>query len=321
VRAVVLVGGEGTRLRPLTLSTPKQMLPVAGRPIIEWVVDHLADHGVEEVVLSMGYRPDAFLAAYPDGRCGPVTLRYAVEKSPLDTGGAIAYAAGEAGIDDTFLVVNGDVLGDLDITALIDFHRRRRAQATIHLFPVEDPSAFGVVATDADGKVTAFVEKPPPGHAPSNLINAGTYVMEPAVLDLIPSGRRVSVERETFPSLAAAGGLYALARPGRWADLGTPAKYLEANLALGARDGPGAGVRHSVIGGGAEIGAGATVERSVVIAGARVGAGALVRDSIVGSGADIGEGAAVTGLSVLGAGACIAPGQKVDGERLPKIDP
>jgi len=144
MKAVVLVGGEGTRLRPLTLSTPKTLLPVAGRPVIERVVEHLAEHGVDEVVLSLGYKPDALLAAYPDGRCGPVKLHYAIESTPLDTAGAIAFAADKAGIgDETFIVVNGDVLTEIDVSALLEFHRERNGVASIALTPVEDPSRFG----------------------------------------------------------------------------------------------------------------------------------------------------------------------------------
>ncbi len=161
MRAVVLVGGEGTRLRPLTLTTPKQMLPVVEQPMIERVVGHLADHGIEEAVLSLGYRPDAFITAYPSGTIAGVRLTYAVEPSPLDTAGAIRFAARYADMDETFVVVNGDVLTDSDLSALVDFHRQRSADATIGLTPVDDPSSFGVVPTDEDGRVQAFIEKPP----------------------------------------------------------------------------------------------------------------------------------------------------------------
>ncbi|MEY2468009.1 MAG: mannose-phosphate guanylyltransferase, partial [Actinomycetota bacterium] len=183
MKAVVLVGGEGTRLRPLTYTTPKQLLPVAGVPMLERVVTHLAAHGVDDVILSMGYKPDAFLTAYPDHVCAGTPVRYVVEAEPLDTGGAIAYAADETSIGERFLVVNGDVLTDVNYTALIELHDARGAWATIGLTPVEDPSRFGVVVTDSDGRVTAFIEKPPEGTAPTNLINAGVYVMEPAALD------------------------------------------------------------------------------------------------------------------------------------------
>ena len=187
---MVLVGGEGTRLRPLTLTTPKQMLPVGGRPMIERVLGHLAGHGIDEAVLSLGYRPDAFIDAYPDGKCAGVKLIYAVEESPLDTAGAIRYAASQAGTAETFVVVNGDVLTGLDVAGLVRFHHEHPAEATIALTPVPNPSAFGVVPTDDDGRVLAFIEKPAPGQAPTNLINAGTYVLEPSVLDRIRRDRR-----------------------------------------------------------------------------------------------------------------------------------
>jgi mannose-1-phosphate guanylyltransferase len=323
----VLVGGEGTRLRPLTYTTPKQLLPVAGVAMIERVVGHLAGHGVDEVVLSMGYLPDAFHLAFPDDRCAGARLVYAVEPEPLDTGGAIAFAARAAGIDDTFVVRNGDVLTDLDVTALVGRHRATRAAATIALTRVDDPSAFGVVPTDGTGRVTAFVEKPPPGQAPTDLINAGIYVVEPGVLDRIPAGRRVSVERETFPSLVADGTLYAMACDGWWVDAGTPATYLRANLDLlpggqsllgdGAVVAPGARVERSVVGAGARVEAGAEVRGSVLLPGAVVRAGATVADSIVGEGAVVGEGAALAAHAVVGGRVEVEPRRCLAGERLP----
>jgi mannose-1-phosphate guanylyltransferase len=331
MRAVVLVGGEGTRLRPLTLTTPKQMLPVAGRPMIDRVVAQLARHGIDEVVLSLGYRPDAFLAAYPEGTCAGVTLHYAVEPEPLDTAGAIAFAANSAGIAERFVVVNGDVLTDLDVTALVAFHRARQAVATLSLTPVKDPSRYGVVPTDEDGRVVAFIEKPAPGEAPTDLINAGTYVLEPEVLGRIPAGRRVSIERETFPALVADGGLFALASDAEWIDAGTPATYLEANLKVAAREGGGldprasvdatATVTESVLGPGVDVSAGAVVDRSVVLSGARIGRDAVVQDSIVGPNVVIGQGARVDGLTVLGDGASVEAGATLCGARVPELTP
>ncbi|MGH9122630.1 MAG: sugar phosphate nucleotidyltransferase, partial [Acidimicrobiales bacterium] len=270
MKAVVLVGGEGTRLRPLTLHTPKQMLPVGGSPMIERVLDQLALHGVDEAVLSLGYRPDAFLAAYPHGRCGSVRLVYAVEDHPLDTGGAIAFAARHGGLDETFLALNGDVLTDLDITALVDQHVRRGARATIALTPVSDPSAYGVVVTDAEGRVEAFVEKPAPGEAPSNWVNAGTYVLDPTVLDMIPAGERVSIERVIFPALAAEGSLYAMRSDASWIDAGTPEAYLDANLRFagrldGAQVDSSARVAGSWLGPGTRVGPEAVVEGSLLL--------------------------------------------------------
>ncbi len=319
MRAVVLVGGLGTRLRPLTLRTPKQMLPVAGRPMIEWVVEHLAGHGVDEVVLSLGYRPDAFRRAYPDATCAGVRLVYAVEDEPLDTAGAIRFAAGAAGIDERFLVVNGDILSDLDVSALLAFHADAHEQAgalaTIGLVPVEDPSAYGVVTTDGEGKVQAFVEKPAPGEAASHDINAGCYVLEPEVLDRIPGTGRVNIERETFPALVAEGRLWALSQHGWWVDVGTPERYLQASLELldkGAGQGEAGLVDHSavvassavvtrsVLGPGCRIGRNARVRDSVVFSRAVVGNGATISGSIVGASAVVGDAASVSGLSVLG---------------------
>ena len=357
MRAVVLVGGEGTRLRPLTFSIPKQMLPIAGVTMIERVLGQLAGHGVDDVVLSMGYRPDAFLDAFPDGHAAGVALHYAVEPEPLDTAGAVAYAARDAGIDDTFLVVNGDVLTDLDVSALVRFHRDRGGEATISLTPVEDPSAFGVVPTDADGRVEAFIEKPPRGSAPTNLINAGTYVFEPTVLDRIESGRRVSVERETFPALVEKGSLFALASDAYWIDTGTPAQYLQANhdlvagrrtlppcpgavetdagvwtlgaplvegtveapslLGDGAAVAAGATVRGSVLGAGSRVGAGATVEGSILLDGVVVGAGATVSASVVGERAVIGDHARLAPVTVVGCRARIEPGTVLEDARFP----
>jgi mannose-1-phosphate guanylyltransferase len=332
VRAVVLVGGFGTRLRPLTYTTPKQMLPVVDRPMIEWVVAHLGEHGIDEVVLSMGYRPDAFQAAYPDGRCAGVALRYAVEPEPLDTAGAIRFAATAAGLDERFVVVNGDVLTDVDVSALVGFHDERVAEATIHLHKVADPSAFGVVPTDGRGRVIEFVEKPPPGEAPTDLINAGTYVMEPSVLDRIPEGRRVSIERETFPAVAADGTLYALDDGGvYWLDTGTPAQYLRAQLDLvdGMRGpapvavhptavvAPDAVVERSVLGPGVCVANAAVVRSSALLAGVAIGQGARVVDSIVGAGSRIGAGARVEEGTVIGDDVDVAAGEVLRGARVP----
>lgn len=332
MRAVVLVGGFGTRLRPLTLTTPKPMLPVGHRPIVENLVRMLSVAGVDEVVLGLGFKPEPFVAAFPDGTCAGVRLHYAVEPEPLDTAGAIRFAAEHAGIDDTFVVVNGDVLCDLDVASLIAFHRATGAEATLHLTPVDDPSAYGVVALASDGRVERFVEKPAPGTAPSNLINAGTYVLEPSVLGRIPTGRKVSIERETFPAIVADGRLFAMSTDDYWIDTGRPEPYLRANLDMidGVRRAPAVGpvaavetgaiveagalVRHSLVSAGARIDAGASVEDSVVLATGRVGAGAIVVRSIVMG--EVGGGARVVD-SVIGAAGVVAPGENLEGARVP----
>jgi mannose-1-phosphate guanylyltransferase len=329
MRAVVLVGGFGTRLRPLTEVIPKPLLPVGQRPIIEHVVETLRNSGVSEVVLALGFRPDAFVRAYPNGTCAGVRLRYTVEPEPLDTAGAIAFAAREVDIDDPFLVVNGDVLTDLDVRRLLDLHHTSGAQATIHLTPVADPSSFGVVALDGDGRVTRFVEKPAPEQAPSNLINAGTYVIDPALLERVPHGARCSVEREVFPAVAEAGLLFGLSTDDYWIDTGRPDSYRQANLdAVSGRRrgtpeprlGPGAradgDVRDSVLGPGACVAAGATVTSSVLLPGVAVASGATVRSSILGSGARV-DRAAVLEHVVLGVDAVVEAGENLRHARRP----
>ncbi|MHB8328923.1 MAG: sugar phosphate nucleotidyltransferase [Acidimicrobiales bacterium] len=357
MKAVLLVGGEGTRLRPLTYTTPKQLLPVVEVPMLERVLAQLEAHGVDEVVLSLGYQPAGFLSAYPHGMAAGVRLRYAVEPEPLDTAGAIRFAAEHGGVDGTFVVVNGDVLTDLDVTTLIAFHHSHGASATISLTAVDDPSRFGVVSTGVDGRVEAFVEKPPPGESPTNLINAGTYVLEPSVLARIPPGGPVSVERETFPLLAAEGSIYALASDAYWLDAGTPVAYLRAQADLltgarGVRPAPGAvpvsegvwvigtpelggelrpgtlvgdGARvesgsvvsSSVIGSGAVVAPGAEVHSSVLLPGARVAVGATIRGSIVGHRASVGAGAVVEPLTVIGDDVAVEAGAILRDARVP----
>lgn len=334
MKAIVLVGGFGTRLRPLTLTTPKQMLPVVGAPMIERVVAKLGEGGVTDAILSLGYRPDAFFEAYPDDTCAGVRLHYAVEPEPLDTAGAVRFAAIEAGIDARFIVVNGDVLTDLDLGALWGLHAESGAEGTIALTPVEDPSRYGVVPIDADGRVEAFIEKPPPGEAPTNWINAGTYVLEPSVIDRIPAGRKVSIERETFPQLVADGSLFAYQSDDYWVDAGTPATYLqvqldyidgkrgapEAAIAGSARVAPSASVDHSVVLAGVEIGAGSVLVDSLVLPGAKIGEGVRVEGSIIGERSTIGDGAVLRDLTVTGLDADVAAGASLSGAKVPDPD-
>lgn len=335
MKSIILVGGEGTRLRPLTYETPKQMLPLVGVPMIECVFTTLAEHGITDAVLSLGYLPDRFIEAYPGGVVAGVNVSYAVEPEPLDTAGAIRFAANFADIDDTFLVVNGDVLTDLDITELIAFHRRNDAQATIALHEVEDPSRFGVVPTTPEGRVIAFVEKPPRDQAPTNLINAGTYVFEPSVLKRIASTGRVSVERHTFPMLAAEGTLFAMHDHAYWLDTGTPEAFLQANVDLmvgrvgghgakGVVDGswrePSASVDASarvvnaVIDRQCVVGADVVLERSVLLPGAIIEQGAIVRSSIIGPGAAIGRYSTLDATCVVGANVRVAPRSLLSGD-------
>lgn len=335
MQAIILVGGMGTRLRPLTYETPKQMLPLVGVPMIECVLESLERHGVTDAVLSLGYLPDRFTQSYPSNLISGVRVTYAVEPEPLDTAGAIRYAARFAEVDETFLVVNGDVLTDLDVTNLLRFHRECEAEVSIALHPVEDPSHFGVVPTEPNGRVIAFVEKPPRDEAPTNLINAGTYVFEPRALDRIAKDGRVSVERETFPALAAAGTLYAMADSAYWLDTGTPQLYLQANVdvlkgrntqhvfkgiaegtwceATAAVDAT-AQIYHSVIDAQCVVGADVVIEDSVLLPGAVVQSGCEIRSSIIGPEAVIGSGSILGPTCVVGAKERVASDSQLSGD-------
>jgi NDP-sugar pyrophosphorylase family protein len=324
MKAVVLVGGEGTRLRPLTLTTPKPLLPIACQPFLERQLTWLARHGVTEVVLSLGYLPDAFTAHFPDATYTPhdgptLGLHYAVESTPLGTAGGIRFAAAAGGIDERFVVCNGDVLTTLDLSALLDFHAERRAEATIHLTHVDDPSAFGVVPTRDDGSVEAFVEKPAAGTAPTDWINAGTYVLEPSVLARIPTEGAVSIEHETFPSILEHDGrLFAMGTDDYWIDIGTPEKYLAVHAdVLAGRVGmppvPGASEARAGLWlqGASTIAADADVDAPVLVAsGTVIGPRARVAASTVGAACTLGEDAVVE-HSVLLDGAQLAPGSRV----------
>lgn len=295
MHAVVLVGGFGTRLRPLTFSVPKPLLPVANVRQLEHLIARLGAAGVTNVALALGFKPEPFFDAFPDGVCAGVALHYAVEPEPLDTAGAIAFAARDAGINDTFVVMNGDILCDVDVASLIEFHRARGAEGTLHLTPVDDPSQYGVVETDDQGWVKRFVEKPAPGDTDSRVINAGTYVLEPSVLKRMPINQKLSIERVVFPAMVADGTLAAMATDDYWIDTGRPETYLQANLDLidGTRNtilssvgpqaqiDPSASIVHSVIGEGATIGAGCVVSDSVVLPGASIGQRVRMERSIV----------------------------------------
>lgn len=326
--AVVLVGGFGTRLRPLTHTVPKPLLPVGNVPIVTRILASLEKAGITRAVLALGFKPEPFREAFPDGRCGAVALEYAVEPEPLDTAGAIAFAARHAGIDSTFVVANGDILTSLDISRVVAFHRANRAEGTLHLIPVDDPSQFGVVETAGDGHVTRFVEKPQPGETDSRNVNAGTYVLEPSVIDRVPLGAKLSIERVVFPEMVAAGSLYAMSTDDAWIDTGRPDTFLAANLAMvraagssivdpSASVADGVLVAESVVGGGAVIGAGASVTRSVIFPGATVAAGCVVTGSLVmGS---IGGEASVTD-SVIGLAGVVPAGDTLVGAKVPPPD-
>jgi mannose-1-phosphate guanylyltransferase len=335
LKSIILVGGKGTRLRPLTYETPKQMLPLVGLPMIECVFEALARHGVTEAVLSLGYLPDRFTEAYPSNVIAGVKVAYVVEDEPLDTAGAIRFAAAHGGFDETFLVVNGDVLTDLDVTRLLAFHREHGGEATIALHPVDDPSRFGVVPTTPEGRVIAFVEKPPRDEAPTNQINAGTYVFEPSVLGRIAPTGRESVERVTFPGLAADGTLFAMCDDAYWLDTGTPQAYLQANVdILNGRQAmhefidivngtwrhpsstidASATVVNTVVDRNCVVGANVVLEDSVLLPGAVVQSGCVVRSSIIGPEAVIGSNSRLGATCVVGAKEHVAPASELSGD-------
>lgn len=329
MKAIVLVGGFGTRLRPLTLKTPKQMLPIGDLSMIETVISRLGRQGVTDAVLSLGYKPDAFRESFPTGECAGVRLSYAHEPEPLGTAGAVRFAAEFAGIDDTFIVVNGDVLTSLDVRDLWDRHMERDGLGSIALTPVDDPSRFGVVPTHRDGRVEAFIEKPAKGSAPTNNINAGTYVLEPEVIDMIPSGRAVSIERETFPALVEKSALYAWGFDEYWLDAGTRASYVQANMdviemsggkSIVSRNavlGEDTEIDHSVVGPGARIDRGARIIDSVILPRAIIGPNAWIEGSVIGSESSIGMGARVASLTVVGARQQVGAGAVLEKSLVP----
>lgn len=322
MKAIILVGGEGTRLRPLTVNLPKPMLPVVNRPFLEHVFEYLKGHGISEVILSMGYRSEVIERHFGDGSAFGIDLKYVVESSPRGTAGGVKNV--ERYVDGTFLVFNGDILTDLDLRAMIDFHRQQGAKATISLTPVEDPTAYGLVETDSTGRVRRFIEKPRPEDVTTNLINAGTYVLDPEVLDLIPPDAYHMFERGVFPDLLARRDpIYGYRSDCYWIDIGTPSKYLAVQRDIlngrvqhladkvadvtGARVGNGVSVDPSakiegpaILGDGVTVAAGARLSGPVVIGNnCTIGPGAVVEEAIIWSGASVGARVKVIG-SILG---------------------
>jgi mannose-1-phosphate guanylyltransferase len=313
IDAIVLVGGQGSRLRPLTLSTPKPMLPAAGVPFLSHLFSRIRAAGITHVVLGTAYRADVFEGYFGNGRALGLDLEYVVEDVPLGTGGAIGNVAGKLR-GNTTLVFNGDILSGVEIDKLLYTHTASEADVTLHLTRVPDPRAFGCVSTDSNGRVTAFLEKHP--QPTTDQINAGTYVFSRAVVDAIPSGRPVSVERETFPQLLA-GGVRVVGHVDAtyWRDLGTPADYVagSADLVTGiapseALPGPtgdalwldgawadadAAVAGGTVVGRNCVIERGAVVDASILFDGCRISADATVRRSVIGRDAVIGAGATI----------------------------
>jgi mannose-1-phosphate guanylyltransferase len=345
-QAVILVGGKGTRLRPLTSNRPKPIVPLVDRPFMAYMLEWVASHGVTDVIMCCGFLADSMVEEIGDGSRFGLNITWVVEPSPRGTAGALWYAKPHLR-DERFLMLNGDVLTDMDLSAQIDAHVRTGAVGTLALVPVEDPRAYGLVRLHPDDSVRGFLEKPTPEQIDTDLISAGAYVLEPSVFDLIPQDRLVSIEREVWPKLVGKG-LYGSVHRGRyWMDIGTPTRYLEgtrdilsgrvltqvaARLEGGPADesatvGDGSVVDRTAlidrgatigprvtIGSGSYVGPGATVgeesilENAVVLAGARVGAKARLRDCIVGVGAVLGDGVVLSDAAMVGDGATIAEG-------------
>ncbi len=330
LQALVLAGGQGTRLLPLTYTTPKPVMPLAGRPFLTFMLDWLRGHGVTEVILSCGFMSDGVRDVLGDIYEG-LRLRYVIEEAPLGTAGPVRLALDEGVLAERLLVLNGDVLTDMDLTVELAQHERTGARATLALIAVEETASYGVVPTDSEGRVEAFLEKSE-GPAPTNRVNAGAYVIEREVIETaVPAGRAVSFEREVFPALVG-NGLYGWPAEGYWVDIGTPERYLEATYdllggrpesKLGPRDETGsligegcltAGAHigpQSVLGSHCSVGSDSTVERSVLHHRVRIGADCHVRGSVLADRVHVGDGARVEPGALVGAGARVGEGAVV----------
>jgi mannose-1-phosphate guanylyltransferase len=311
-KAVILVGGPGTRLQPLTDNLPKSLVPVLNRPVMEHTIAYLKSFGVDDIALTLSYLPDSIKQVFGDGRSFGVDIAYYLEDPPLGTAGAVKNT-GER-LDGTFFVLNGDIFTDLDLNEMLAFHRERKAMATIALSYVDDPSAYGVVEMDETRRVKRFIEKPPLAEATSQWINAGTYILEPAVLEHIPAGRHYMFEKGLFPRILELGlPVYGFPYRGYWLDMGTPAKYFTVNMdiltgrlksavvpaAEGVSYGPGVEVDRAaevkgpaLIGEGCRIGPGARLTGPVIMGrGCVIGAGAALENAILWDSVSVGAGA------------------------------
>jgi mannose-1-phosphate guanylyltransferase len=349
MQAVILVGGEGTRLRPLTSTVPKPVVPLVDRPFISFMLEWLHAHGIDDVIMSCGFLATSVRNVLGDGSAYGIKLRFVEEPDPRGTAGALKFA--ESLLDERFLMLNGDVLTDIDLTEQIAQHERTGAKATLALVPVEDPSAYGLVHLEKDHAVREFVEKPSSDRIDTNLISAGAYVLDRAILDLVPPDRNVSIEREVWPRLVGEG-LYGFPSQSYWLDIGTPARYLQgtfdilegnvhtavherlgdsylsvaegaqilgraippAVIEAGAYVAEGAHVGSLVVlGSDVKIGAGSTVERAVILAGSEIGENCTLRNCIVAAGCRIGDGTHIQGGSVLGEGVTVGADNTIAG--------
>jgi mannose-1-phosphate guanylyltransferase len=296
MKAVILVGGEGTRLRPLTYNTTKAMVPILNRPFLEHLLGYLKGHGITDIILAMSYLPQGIKGYFGGGAGLGVSLSYLVEEEPMGTAGAVKNA--ESYLEKGFLMLNGDIFTDLDITDMIGFHRRKGAAATIAVTPVEDPTAYGLIETNSEGRITRFREKPSREEVTTNTINAGIYVLEPEVLARIPPGRKVSIEMETFQQLLEEGEpVYAYSSTAYWLDMGTPEKYLRLNHDLLLGKAPSLFKSGGVQTAGSRIDPSATIEAPVLIGeGCVIGPGVVVKGpAVIGPGCRVEEGAVIEG--------------------------
>jgi NDP-sugar pyrophosphorylase family protein len=333
MKAVILAGGEGTRLRPLTLSTPKPVVPIVDRPLLQHQLDLLSTVGVNEIVFSVAYKPERVQRVFGDGSGSGCRIHYAVEDTPLGTGGAVRNAL--AHLDELTIVFNGDILTDVDLPAVVDLHRRSKASATLVLTPVPNPAAFGLVETEGDGRVRRFVEKPDPSQITTDTINAGIYVLDTATLELIPEAVNHSIERGFFPALIGRGDrVMAHVHRGYWIDIGTPAKYLQVHrdilagrfpvglrghaqaggfVASSASVAPGARLTPPFfVGHGCSVAAGASLgPDAVLVSNVELAPGCQVTDSVLWDYASVGSEACVSG-ALLGHGVRVGAHARVE---------
>lgn len=325
MKAVVLIGGFGTRLEPLTVTLPKAMVPVVNVPFLELLIKRLTSCGIDQIILSMGYLPEYILECLGDRKSSGERIEYVVEDKPLGTGGGIKNA--QKYLDDTFLIVNGDIFTDIDIAEMLEFHKLKRAVATIALTPVDDPTQYGVIVTDEQGRVKQFLEKPARKEAVTNLINAGLIIMEPFLLDYIPDNTKFSYERELFPLLIKEGKpVYGFASDAYWIDIGTPEKYFQLNSdllgGLSVQYNPVSDIPvHTdqsaclekcvqlqdtvVIGPEVQVGKGARIKNSIIWNSVVIGDNALIENSVIASSCNIGENCKING-AVIGSDVVIA---------------
>ncbi|MFX1577943.1 MAG: sugar phosphate nucleotidyltransferase [Promethearchaeota archaeon] len=343
MKALILAGGYGTRLRPLTCSRPKQLLPLTDSTLIGYILNQLRETGIKEVVLATGQNTDSLQSELGDGSQHGITLHFSQEPHPLGTAGAIKFAEPYLPEKTPFLVLNGDIVSNIPYHHLIHYHHEHQAMATIALYRVADPSRYGVVDITVNGLIQRFVEKPRPAQAPSNLINAGCYILNHAVLDQIPTNQVVSLEYDVFPVLCQSHGVFGWEHHGFWVDTGTPASFLEAHQTIRSQmhKTPFVGSETRIaklakieptvtIGNHVVIGAHSQISNSIIFNDAVIGEGTIIDSSIVGQGAQIGnnlhleahtivgDGAILDTGAIIESGALVCPGYHVEkGEKPP----